>query len=109
MPEPLLHLAHRLKSHLLCPLHCILSDHSQELELQKRYMSAIDALSGGLTARTLDQGPPSPPSAAAGAGVGGAEGPRSTLDVFDARLRRTLEAHMQRAENVQVRPGAWCW
>lgn len=65
-------------------------------------MSAIDALSGGLTARTLDQGPPSPPSAAAGAGVGGPEGPRSTLDVFDARLRRTLEAHMQRAENVQV-------
>lgn len=93
---------------------CCITEFVQELELQSRFMTALDALSStnSLAARhALEQ---SLPVSAGGADTVGGRLPtdsgvgldnvscRSRFEAFDARLRRTLVDHINRAETVEV-------
>jgi hypothetical protein len=98
------------------PAHCL-----QELELHNRYIAALDALSSPHQAaaarHTLDHAAAAAAhEAACGISSGGAAGmssggasmdlppaSASRLDVFDARLRRTLAEHVSRNEAAEVR------
>jgi hypothetical protein len=63
-------------------------------------MSAMDVLTNANARKVLDQGL-APPEAAGPEALG--SGGLPSLEAFDARLRRTLEAHVSRAESAQVR------
>jgi hypothetical protein len=93
----------------------------QELELHNRYIAALDALSGPHQAaaarHALDRAAAAAHEAACGISSGGGgmssggasmdlpPASASRLDVFDARLRRTLAEHVSRNEAAEVR--AW--
>jgi hypothetical protein len=95
----------------------------QELELHNRYIAALDALSSPHQAaaarHALDHAAAAAHEAACGISSGGAGGlssggasmdlppaSASRLDVFDARLRRTLAEHVSRNEAAEVRAEA---
>ena len=71
-------------------------------------MSAMDVLASANARKVLDQGVP---AAEAGLPEAAGCGGLPSLEAFDARLRRTLEAHVSRAETAQVgsvlTKGAW--